>query len=281
MDVAILSVVSAVALGLAGALALRWGRLRVEHGRASDDDDTPSASVMVRRYLRSLAIAVVSGAIAGPLVLGLGGRLAMRITAATSGDGAQGTATDAEEIVGEITFGGTVGLVIFVGLFGGFLGGLVYMGLRRFLPGPAWRAGMVVGLLGLAVFGRLAALDPDSIDFEILTPRWLTVVPFVLLAPLFGIVLAAVAERLDRSYPLLAARPGPIVAHLPLLALAAGLPILALLVAGGVLAATAPKGLRRAWRSVAVERGGQVLLAAVLAVGLTWVGTGVADIVSS
>ena len=51
---------------------------------------------MLRRFVRSLAIAVSAGTIAGVLVGGLGSRLAMRIMAATSGDDAQGAITEAD-----------------------------------------------------------------------------------------------------------------------------------------------------------------------------------------
>ena len=66
--------------------------------------------------MRSIAAIVGAGLVAGFLVPGLGGRLFMRLMAATSGSAAQGKLTEAEEVVGEITLGGSVGFVIFVGL---------------------------------------------------------------------------------------------------------------------------------------------------------------------
>ena len=283
MDLVILTVVCVVALGLAALIALRWGGLEVQPQPLVSADAPPSARSTLLRYLRATAIALVGGAIAGPLVLGFGGRLAMRITAGTSTDRVQGTLTEAEETVGEITFGGTAGLVIFVGLFGGLLGGLTYMLIRRWLRGPAWRAGLVVGVLGLALVGRLAALDPDSVDFELLTPRWLAVLLFVVLAPLFGIVLAAVVERLDRAYPTLAARPGPIAAHVPLLLAVLVPPVAVALLLGALVAIFAPhiRSLARNWQSGAVQRGGQVILAAVIVLGLVWLSIGIGDILAT
>jgi hypothetical protein len=283
MDLVLLTTVCVAALGLAAFFALRWGGLRVEPRPLLSADGPPSKREALFRYLRGIAIATVGGVIAGPLVLGLGGRLAMRITAATSDDRVQGTLTEAEETVGEITLGGTLGLVIFVGLFGGFIGGLLYMGIRRWLRGPAWRAGLVVGVLGLALVGRGAALEPDSIDFEILSPRWLAVLLFVILAPLFGIVLAALIERLDRSYPTLAARPGAIAAHAPLLLFFLAPPFVLLVALGALVAMFAPRvrPLARTWQAGAVERGGQVVLAAVIVLGLVWLGTGIGDILTT
>lgn len=43
----------------------------------------------------------------------------MRLLAATAGDAAQGRRTEAEEIVGRITTGGSIGFIVFTGLFFG------------------------------------------------------------------------------------------------------------------------------------------------------------------
>jgi hypothetical protein len=281
MDMVVLTGVCLVALGLAAWFAVRWGGLEVRRlPFPSGEQQPPSGRDAVLRYLRNVCIAAVAGTVAGVSVLGLGGRLAMRITAATSDDGVQGSLTEAEETVGEITTGGTVGLVVFIGVFGGVVGGMVYMAVRRWLPGPSWCAGLLVGLLGLAVFGRLAALDPDSIDFRILSPRWLAVLLFVALPPLFGIVLSAIVERLDRVYPLLAARPRPAAAYIPVLLLVLVPPLLVAVALGALVALFAPRlrGLYRAWRSSTTQRAGQVVLGAIGVTGLVWLGAGIADI---
>lgn len=283
MDLVILTVVCVSALGLAALFALRWGRLGVQPRPLLSAEGPPSKRDALLRYLRGAAIGVLGGVIAGPLVLGFGGRLAMRILAATSDDRVQGTLTDAEETVGEITLGGTLGLVIFVGLFGGVIAGLVYMLIRRWLRGPAWRAGLVVGVLGLALVGRGETLDPDSVDFEILSPRWLGVLMFVALGPAFGVVLAAVIERLDRSYPRLAARPRAIAAHAPLVVLLLVPPFALGLVLGALVAVFAPRlrSVARRWQSGAVLRAGQAILAAGILIGLVGVGAGIGDILTT
>lgn len=138
-----------VALGLAGVgigglMAWRWRSLsRAILGPAgAGQESVPDA---VRSALRSLDSIVIAGLTAGILVLGLGGRLVMRILGATSGDDAQGRRTEAEELVGEITLGGTLGFIVFVGIFGGLICAFGYLlarpGHRPPPGGPAWWSG--------------------------------------------------------------------------------------------------------------------------------------------
>src|SRR5215207_4800384 len=242
-------------------VALRWGRLRADR---SQETTEASGGQVLLRFLRIIAIAVGAGAVSGVLVLGCGGRLVMRILATTSGDQAQGLFTEAEERVGEITFSGTFGFVVFIGIFGGIFGALVYLLVRRWLAGPAWAAGLVIGMLGLG-FARLDPLDPDNVDFAILRPDWLTVLLLGLLPLLYGVVVVSMIERLDLSYPTLAWRPSAIVAHLPLLALAAFPPLIAGMILASTFAAFTPRmqRLRRAWDKPALLRDGQMLVGAL------------------
>jgi hypothetical protein len=278
VDVIVLTAICALGLGLAGAIALRWGSLRTERRPRLDEAEAPTQ--VLRRFLRTASLGMVAGAVAGILVLGFGGRLAMRILAATSGDHVQGLLTDAEERVGEITVGGTVGLILFVGLLGGIAGGLVYVAVRRWLPERAWVAGLLYGVLimGLA---RADPLDPDNTDFDILRPVWLAIVLFAVLFPLFGVVLGALAARLDRAYPTISARPGALAAHAPLLVLALAPPLLvALAAAAGVaVAASRVRPLARTWPTPGVDRVGQAVLVLAGGAGLAWLGAGVATIV--
>ena len=157
------------------------------------------AGTVAQDALHSVATVLAAGLAAGLLVVGLGGRLVMRILAATSGDRAQGRLTEADEVVGEITFGGSVAFVVFVGLLLPAGASLSYLAARRFLPGPAWIGGLIFGLLLLATVGVADPLSSDNVDFRILDPLALAIALVVVTALLFGVTFAALAGRLDHS----------------------------------------------------------------------------------
>ncbi|HTH07231.1 MAG TPA: hypothetical protein VMS14_10610 [Ilumatobacteraceae bacterium] len=157
----------------------------------------PSAGVAALDGLRVLAASLSAGVVAGALVPGLGGRLLMRVLGATSGNGAQGRLTEAEEVVGEITFDGSLGFLIFVGLGGGLVSALLYLVVRRILPSSAWSAGLVFGLILLALFGTADPLSPDNVDFKILRPLPLAVAMIAAAALLFGTTFAALMSRIE------------------------------------------------------------------------------------
>jgi hypothetical protein len=235
-------IIFCIALVLVGLIAVvRWGSLAVEPPPTSRPDgagptDPPPVSLVVRRYLWYLAVALLSGAAAGILAAGAGGRLVMRLLAVTAGADAQGQITEAEQIVGRITVDGTIGFVVFTGLFFGPVSGAAYLLLRRWLP--AGRAGgLAYGALLLVVAGtRLEPLRRGNPDFDLVGPGWVSVVAFMLLVVFHGMLVAALAGRLSRAVPLLAARPGAIAVHAPLLLLVLPGPSVALgLVVVGVV----------------------------------------------
>jgi hypothetical protein len=225
-------------LGLAGlAAAVRWGGLTVQLPPAlalhtADPTEPPPISLVVRRYLWYLTLAVTSGLVAGILAAGAGGRLVMRLLAVTAGPDAQGRITEAEQLVGRITVGGTLSFVVFTALFFGLASGMVYLLLHRWLP-AGWAGGLAYGaLLLIAAATRLEPLRRGNPDFDLVGPGWLSVVTFALLVVFHGMLVAALAGRLSWAVPLLAAEPRAVAAHAPLL-------LLLLLVPVGLLAAIA------------------------------------------
>lgn len=149
--------------------------------------------------LRALGGCLVAGLLVGVVVAGLGSRIVMRILAAASPE-VTGSFTEAGNRVGEITVGGTVSLLLFVGIPVGFAAGLVTFAVRRWLParGP-WR-GVVLSFVLLAGFGT-TVLDPENIDFRLLPPAGLAVGLFGSLFLVAGLSLAPLADRLGPGVP--------------------------------------------------------------------------------
>ena len=138
--------------------------------------------------------ALAAGLVAGLLAAGAGGRLVMRLLALTSPE-AEGSFTEAAEVVGEITFGGTLGFILFVGVPAGLLSGALYALLRPVLP--RGRAGGVVlgGLLLVLAGTRIEPLRSDNIDFSLVGPAWLAVLGFTAVALLQGMLVVALSTR--------------------------------------------------------------------------------------
>ena len=150
-------------------------------------------------------IGISASIAAGIVVGGVGARLIMRILAMVNEDNT-GVMTGNGNISGEITVGGTLGLIIFVGLVSGVLVGFVYVVIRRWLPGGGLLKGVAFGLVllcfaGITPPGLATLFDPDNVDFALFGPRQLAVGLFLLLFPLYGVVASLFVERFDRYVP--------------------------------------------------------------------------------
>ena len=152
----------------------------------------------IPELFREIAAGSLSGIVVGTIVGGLGSRLVMRLSAIAAGSSVQGITTSNGNRVGEITLGGTIGLIVFGGVFAGSFGGLLYASLRPWLvPFGRWR-GLIFGLSLLGLTGSLI-LDGANSDFIILRPPLLNVAMFAALFPIFGLALAPVFDRAART----------------------------------------------------------------------------------
>jgi hypothetical protein len=209
--------------------------------------------------------------VAGIPVIGGGGRLVMRLLAVTAGDGAQGRITEADEVVGKITTDGTIGFVIFNGIFGGLAGAFLYLLVRRLLP-SGWRGGALFGLGLLVVVGT--TIDPlrtDNPDFDLVGPGWLAVLAFTILAIAFGVTVSAVAARLSRWLPLPSGDRRTVVRYLPVILVAGiGFSVTSFLLLGllAVLLLTRADAVVRAFRSPRVTSVGRLVAAGLLVLAL-------------
>lgn len=137
-----------------------------------------------RALWRLLAAGLLAGLVGG-LVLGVGGRVAMRLIALGAG------------LEPGFSWGGT-GEVVATGLLIGVPAAVVFVALRRFIPGPGvWRGAAFGALLFLAlvVVPPAAARSASESVGRLL----LTVGLFAPLLVLYGIVVELVRRRLRRG----------------------------------------------------------------------------------
>lgn len=109
-----------------------------------------------------------------------------------------GRVTENGNVVGEFTVGGTIALVIFVGLLGGVAASV---GVVASAPWLRWLGpfrGVGFGLLTLAGFGYEVFA---SFDFRILDPVVLNVTMFLGLFVLFGVAAVGFQRAFDRRLP--------------------------------------------------------------------------------
>lgn len=148
--------------------------------------------------LRAIGVAAIAGGLAGILVGGIGSRVAMRISGAMSDPILVGSARTANgNIVGDVTVGGTLGLIVFGGLLPGLIGGMIYAAVRPWLVPLGRLGGFAFGLVLLAALGPVI-IEPFNIDFRKFGSPALNVALFALLFPLFGIAVASAVDRLER-----------------------------------------------------------------------------------
>jgi hypothetical protein len=138
---------------------------------------------------------LAAGVAAGVLAAGAGGRLVMRLLAATSPQ-SHGQITEGAATIGDITVGGTIGFIAFVGVAAGALSAGLYLLVGSLLPrGRA--GGVALGLLLLVLAGtRLDPLRADNFDFNLVGPDWLSLLLFTALAVFQGALTWALAGRL-------------------------------------------------------------------------------------
>jgi hypothetical protein len=176
--------------------------------------------------------------------------------------------TEAGEVVGEITFSGTLGFFVFVGLFGGAMSALLYVVLQRWLPRGPYR-GLLYGAILLVVLGaRIEPLRTNNEDFDLVGPPWVSIVTFALLALAQGAAVASFTARWSQTQPLLTTwRALP--RYLPLVPfLLLGVVALVILVVIILAILAVRLGLAGPRRRRAIDIAGVVLLVAIVVLAL-------------
>jgi hypothetical protein len=144
---------------------------------------------------RHLGLATLSGVVAGILVGGVLGRIAMRISGFAAGPALAGVSTASGERVGEITFGGSLAVLIFVGLPFGVVGGILYAIVEPWLRRARPSHGLAFGAALLLATGSFV-LDPSNFDFTRFGPPLLNVAMFAALFVIFGVTIAWLFDAL-------------------------------------------------------------------------------------
>ena len=192
-------------------------------------------------------VGAASGAIAGLLVGGVGGRLAMLLLRLTSSDLVIGATSDDGFVIGSFT-SKTFNLLLSMALLGG-VNGVLYAWLRGSIP-RAWR--LPLWALFGATAGGATIVHDDGIDFTLLDPVLLSIVLFVALPGAAAALVVVLVERWVEREPFADRRlTGGLVAGMLVGTLAA---IFAVLV--GLLALA----VRRAGVAVPVHRAARVLV---------------------
>ena len=152
-------------------------------------------SVRVVGLIRRIALSGLAGAIAGVVVLGIGGRLVMFASRLLHPEAA-GRITENLNRIGEFTIDGTIELLLFGGVGFGLTGGVVWVLVRQWMPDSA----VLVGLGAVAIGGSLL-IQADNTDFIILQDPQVDLVLLVGLVFLFGMSLYWLDGWLDARMP--------------------------------------------------------------------------------
>ena len=149
--------------------------------------------------LRDIARGGFAGIIVGIFVAGLGGRLVMRLATILHED-AVGLATENGELIGRISFNGTMALITFGGLGMGLLAGTIWVVISPWLPAGRMRRAAVTALAAIAL-GTPPLVQQFNPDFMILDHDPVVVALLVALVGLVGLSISFVDGVLDRRLP--------------------------------------------------------------------------------
>ena len=166
-------------------------------------------------------------------------------------------------------FSGDTIFLLGIGTVVGAFGGLIYLGLREWLPRP-WRA-LAFGLLGATVGGAII-IEPDGLDFTLIEPRLLAVRLFIALPASCGVLISVLARTLSQgtarvTHGLAVVGTNPRV-NPPYHGLIHGPPgIVILILITAELSLNRSGRITRLWRSRAVTGLGRLALGSAIALG--------------
>jgi hypothetical protein len=160
---------------------------------------TASKPTQLAAIVREIAAAGVAATAAGIIAGGVGGRLAMRVSALVNPTMA-GVRSENGNRIGDVTVDGTIALVLFGGLLTGAVVAWSWVAVRTWLPQrPSIRyAAGATAALGLTGF---LVVHAGSIDFFLLEPGWLHILMFCGLVAGAGALTVSLDQRLVARWP--------------------------------------------------------------------------------
>lgn len=158
----------------------------------------PPESRFVHLARESTAI-LIGAVVAGFLAGGLGSRL-MMLGARLLAPERRGFFTEAGNRVGEVTFEGSLFLIIFIGLFTSLAVGITLAVVGVWVPLERPWSGVLVGAILLALFSP-TILDPGNFDFDLLGDQAITVAVIVAMFLAAGVLATVVRDRLKARMP--------------------------------------------------------------------------------
>ena len=163
-------------------------------------DRVPAGELVpANEVLRDIARGGLAGLVAGILVAGVGGRVVMRLAALLVPESV-GSLTENGNRIGDITAGGSIALIVFVGLFFGVAAGSLWVVLRPWLPATAGLRAVASIPLAVAL-GTRGLVDGTNRDFIVLGGSPAVVASLVVLVALFGPTIVLAETWLDTRLP--------------------------------------------------------------------------------
>jgi hypothetical protein len=149
--------------------------------------------------VRDIARGGLAGLLTGILVAGIGGRAVMRAAALLVPESA-GQLTDNGNRIGEITLGGSIGLVLVGGLFFGLFGATVWVVVSPWIPGGGRTRAALAMPVAVSLTG-IALIQVRNPDFQVLRHDAATVTLLLALVALAGLTIALFDGWLERRLP--------------------------------------------------------------------------------
>jgi hypothetical protein len=141
-------------------------------------------------------VGAASGAVAGIVVGGIGGRLAMLLLRLTSPDSVVGLESDDGFEIGVFTTS-TLNLLLVTAFMGGIVG-VLYAAVRTAIPS---RLRLALWTLLWTLVGGAGVVHDDGIDFNVLEPALLSIALFVALPALAAAAIVLLVERWSGTEP--------------------------------------------------------------------------------